>query len=176
MYSLGDYGNAEDMTRFNATDARLLSVGDFAFVRRSNGGYSYSVIVEAPKAFTSKEPFIKFKLDSKGFTKTIPMTSWAANIQLLKTPESIQTTEPIKTHSSRRVSWAGSIRQNRSKDAIGKDKPVAHTTTGGLGRRKSKRRVSCAGNLQHSQKTNFFLSALASINHDSSFLEPYDNI
>jgi hypothetical protein len=108
MYSLGDYGNAEDMTRFNATDARLLSVGDFAFVRRSNGGYSHSVIVEAPKAFTCKEPFIKFKLDSKGFTKTIPMTSWAANIQLLKTPESTKT-EPIKTHLSRRVSWADRI-------------------------------------------------------------------
>jgi hypothetical protein len=80
--------------------------------------------VEAAKAFTCKENFIKFKLDSESFTKTIPMTSWAAIIQLLKTPESIKT-EPTKTHSSRRVSWAGSIRQNRSKDAIGKDKPVA---------------------------------------------------
>jgi hypothetical protein len=81
-YSLGDFGNAEDMTELNVTEAKLLSVGDFAFVRRSDGRYSYSVIVEAPKASTGKEPFIKFRLDQKGFTKTIPMTFWAANIKL----------------------------------------------------------------------------------------------
>lgn len=139
-YSLGDFGNAEDMTELNVTEAKLLSVGDFAFVRRSDGRYSYSVIVEAPKASTGKEPFIKFRLDQKGFTKTIPMTFWAANIKLLKTPEH------IKARSSRRVSWSDSIRQIKSKDIRKKGKPLTQEKSDGL-RRKQKRRISCAGNL-----------------------------
>ena len=173
MYSLGDYGTEGQMSTFNALDIKILSVGDFAFVKRSNQKWQYSMVIEASDG-ASTEPYIRFKLNFQGFTKKVPITLWATYIRLLSKNECTVKSSTRKVslagdterekHVYRRVSWAGELEQDiQPKNNI---KPVVAPKKS-VGRR---RRVSCCGSyLSSDTQTTSFLSALASINHNSSF-------
>jgi hypothetical protein len=165
VYSVGDIGKSEDLSIFSALEVKMLRVGDFAFVRRSNGVWQYSVVIDTPTIYACQEPCIKFRLDPKGFTKNIPMTLWAGYIRLLKEPR-----PPLsKKTSLRRVLWADSF--NCEKEPQEDENPKV-SGVDNAPRERRRRRLSCDGNFQHSQRTTLFLSALASIDQNNLFHLP----
>lgn len=103
-YNLGDLGKEEHIRTFKQLDAKLLAIGqlaenDFAFVQQSKGIWQYSMVIEAPaEVGFGKDRRVKFQVDSKGQTKTIPFCQWAEFIELVKS-------QPVQTkHAPRRAS------------------------------------------------------------------------
>ena len=97
-YMLGDAGKIEDMRTFKGQNTNLYAIvqltrNDFAFVRRSNGQWQYSKVLET-SAQGCKDRFIKFQVD-QGRTKTIQAHKWLEFIRLLK-----HTERPINTKRS----------------------------------------------------------------------------
>lgn len=107
-YQLGDLGKEEHMRSFKHQDAKILAIGqlkenDYAFLQRSKGEWIYAMVIEAP----NEDRRIKFRLDSRGQTKSIPECQWAKYIRLLKHDTSYK-----PRHSAHRLSWEGSLEED----------------------------------------------------------------
>jgi hypothetical protein len=100
---VGDTGRRHHMQPFTKIDDKLhaiqqLAINDFAFVRRSDGKWNYSIVVDIvsvanDESGENQQQYIKFLVDStEGQTKTIPMHKWVKFIRIVKKPQ-------------RRVSW-----------------------------------------------------------------------
>mmetsp|Transcript_32516 Transcript_32516/g.68358 ORF Transcript_32516/g.68358 Transcript_32516/m.68358 type:complete len:746 (+) Transcript_32516:159-2396(+) len=66
-----------------AKNASSLKTLDFAFVLRSNGEWTYSIVADKP--LSDVGPLIRFVLDNKGNTKTIRKKYWEKGIRLVNT-------------------------------------------------------------------------------------------
>ena len=110
-YCIGTVRKREDMQTSdlllaNICEIRKLTAGDFAFVRRKNGQWTYSKVVEISATNDNcKEQYIKFVLDHHRHTKTIPVHWWVKLIRLVKQPDIA--CEPTK----RRVTWDKSLQE-----------------------------------------------------------------
>jgi hypothetical protein len=127
---------------------------DFAFVNRSNGEWQLSVVVETSTTDVLEDMYIKFLLDDKGHTKTIPSHQWTKLIRLCSTRASSQdlTGQVKKQTYKRSVSWAGFSEKdvNVGKSLVEAAQPIRYDLN-------DQRLVS----LESHQRA--FLSALASI-------------
>lgn len=86
-FSVGDRGNPEEHTMIaskkeTAAAVALLRVSDAAFVRRSDGNWTYAIVKERTDAS------IKFKVNARGSTKSFPMSQWGSYIRKIKPPAS----------------------------------------------------------------------------------------
>ena len=84
-YSVGDKGREEDMIvdgkKETAAAVALLRVSDAAFVRRSDGNWTYAVVKQRTEG---SDASIKFKVNSRGSTKSFPMSQWGSYIRRIK--------------------------------------------------------------------------------------------
>eukprot|EP00804_Cyclotella_cryptica_P009638 CCRYP_011193-RB/>CCRYP_011193-RB protein AED:0.05 eAED:0.05 QI:315/1/1/1/0.5/0.2/5/3172/1307 len=84
-FSVGDKGRDEDMIvdskRATAAAVTLLRVSDAAFVRRSDGTWTYAVVKERTEGADAS---IKFKVNARGSTKSFPMSQWGTYIRRIK--------------------------------------------------------------------------------------------
>ena len=84
-YSVGDKGREEDMVidgkKETAAAVALLRVSDGAFVRRSDGNWTYAVVKQRIEGSNAS---IKFKVNSRGSTKSFPMSQWGSYIRRIK--------------------------------------------------------------------------------------------
>lgn len=84
-YSVGDKGREEDMIidskKETAAAVALLRVSDAAFVRRSDGNWTYAVVKER---VDGNDASIKFKVNARGSTKSFPMSQWGSYIRRVK--------------------------------------------------------------------------------------------
>ncbi|KAL7479272.1 hypothetical protein ACHAW6_005013 [Cyclotella cf. meneghiniana] len=166
-YSMGDFGKKHQFMSFRGvdriSDIAQLTDKDFALVKRSNGEWQLSIVVETSKTDVLEDMYIKFLLDDKGHTKTVPFHQWTKLIRLVRRPQDFSTrtssqdlTDQIKNQAYKRsVSWAG-FSDNDCHVGISfveAAQPIRYDL-------KDKRRVS----LQSHQRA--FLSALASIDHN----------
>lgn len=167
IYSLGDAGDEQHMRKFARVDEKLLAIGqlvdkNFAFVKRSNGAWQYSIVMEVGDPNTGSEPHIKFLLNLAGHTKQIPMKKWISHIQLVKYPEY---NDKRREESTRSASCTD--------DDTSEMSSVAGTEFGLFGISEEvepKRRPSARPSLRRhpSVKTRAFLSALSAINNKTS--------
>lgn len=84
-YSVGDKGREEDMViapkKDTAAAVALLRVSDGAFVRRSDGNWTYAVVKDRTDG---PDASIKFRVNARGSTKSFPMSQWGSYIRRLK--------------------------------------------------------------------------------------------
>jgi hypothetical protein len=84
-FSVGDKGRDDDMIidskRATAAAVSLLRVSDAAFVRRSDGTWTYAVVKERTEGADAS---IKFKVNARGSTKSFPMSQWGTYIRRIK--------------------------------------------------------------------------------------------
>ena len=150
-YSLSDIGKEEHMRTFKGRNTKFYAIGqlrrnDFAFVRRSNGQWQYSMVVET-YAVDSEERYIKFLIDTSGLTKTVPSYKWSEFIRLLSN------TRAIERPAMRRVTWTDSLEESRPLD--GDEKSICKSsaaprssslpTANEINIKKPKRRVTVNG-------------------------------
>ena len=70
-------------TTFKALDAIAhLEPNDFAFVKRSTGTWQLAIVMETSDTYVYSDKYIKFLLDGRGHTKTIPAQQWVDMIRL----------------------------------------------------------------------------------------------
>ena len=87
--SLGAPGSESHMRSFTEPSDKLeaiqhLSPHDYAFVHRSDGRWQCSRVLA--RSVVKNEPHIKFQLDERGRTKTVPMRQWMDHVRLVKCP------------------------------------------------------------------------------------------
>ena len=87
VYHLGDEGREEHMMLNIGFEESLVAIAqlketDCAFVLRSGGKWRYSIVLAISKARTDEDPFIKFLVDDKGHTKSIPLRQWTKLIRI----------------------------------------------------------------------------------------------
>lgn len=85
-YSVGDKGREEDMIvhtskKDTAAAVALLRVSDAAFVRRSDGNWTYAIVKDRTDG---NDASIKFKVNARGSTKSFPMSQWGSYIRRVK--------------------------------------------------------------------------------------------
>ena len=61
----------------NAT-SEVVSMHDFAFIRRSNGSWTYAIVADFPTPSS-----IRFVTDTKGSTKTLKKEHWVKSVRLV---------------------------------------------------------------------------------------------
>lgn len=105
-------------------NANSLKKMDFAFVLRSNGVWTYSIV--AYKPFSNDGPSIMFVLDSKGSTKTLRKKNWERGIRAVNT-ELVNVVDE--------GDWGNGIEIDRKENNLG---PDHRETTGGQFNRGSK--------------------------------------
>ena len=84
-YSVGDKGNDEDMIIENkkttAAAVSKIRPNDAAFVRRSNGSWTYAVVKD--RTYSDNET-IRFKVNVRGSTKAFPTSQWGTYVRRVK--------------------------------------------------------------------------------------------
>jgi hypothetical protein len=84
-YSIGDKGRDEDMIidskKETAAAVALLRVSDAAFVRRSDGNWTYAIVKDRTEG---SDASIKFKVNARGSTKSFPTSQWGSYIRRIK--------------------------------------------------------------------------------------------
>ena len=81
-YSIGDKGSDGDMM-IDSKKATAAAVGktrpnDAAFVRRSDGAWTYAIVMNRSHGVS---PSIRFKVNARGSTKEFPMSQWGTYIR-----------------------------------------------------------------------------------------------
>jgi hypothetical protein len=115
-FSVGDKGHDEDMIigpkKVTAAAVSLLRVSDAAFVRRSDGTWTYAVVKDRTHGENAS---IKFKVNARGSTKSFPPSQWGTYIRRIQR----QTDAPAK----KGLSLDDFLSNNRAK--IGSSNSVA---------------------------------------------------
>lgn len=94
-----DTGKQSLSQTFRDLDAiAKLAPHDIAYVKRSTGEWRTAVVIE--KSDAVGDMYIKFLLDAKGHTKTIPATKWMNLIRLLENPIHRSTNPKRQAHKS----------------------------------------------------------------------------
>ncbi len=97
-YSLGMFARSpNDMIVENDEDAALKSASslknfDFAFIKRGDGHWSYSILAYRSHETSNKaKDYMVFILDKSGATKTIQRTKWGSYVRLVAKEEDFST-------------------------------------------------------------------------------------
>jgi hypothetical protein len=94
-----DTGKQSLSQTFRDLDAiAKLAPHDIAYVKRSTGEWRTAVVIEMSDDVG--DTYIKFLLDAKGHTKTIPATKWMNLIRLLENPIHRSTNPKWQAHKS----------------------------------------------------------------------------
>ncbi|KAL7470330.1 hypothetical protein ACHAXS_010562 [Conticribra weissflogii] len=84
-YSVGDKGRQEDMLieskRATSAAVATIRVNDAAFVRRSDGTWTYAVVKDRTDG---DNPTIRFKVNARGSTKAFPISQWGTYVRRIK--------------------------------------------------------------------------------------------
>jgi hypothetical protein len=84
-YEIGDKGSDEDMIiaskRETAAAVAQLRVNDAAFVRRSDGSWTYAVMKD--QVDDGRNRSIRFKVNTRGSTKSFPPSQWGTYIRCI---------------------------------------------------------------------------------------------
>jgi len=84
-YSVGDKGRQEDMVieskRATSAAVATIRVNDAAFVRRSDGTWTYAVVKDRTDG---DNPTIRFKVNARGSTKAFPMSQWGTYVRRIR--------------------------------------------------------------------------------------------
>eukprot|EP00970_Alexandrium_tamarense_P015978 scaffold5872_cov202-Alexandrium_tamarense.AAC.7 len=85
-YTLGDTVSEDDTSAFQAADDTMQSVSslqqhDFAFVQRSSGDFTYSIVAARFKSPKTGEEVMLFVIDDSGGIKTIGESRWESCIR-----------------------------------------------------------------------------------------------
>ena len=84
-YSIGDIGRDEvmiiDSKKATAAAVAKIRANDAAFVRRSDGSWTYAIVKD--RSFGSV-PSIRFKVNARGSTKDFPETQWGTYVRRIK--------------------------------------------------------------------------------------------
>mmetsp|Transcript_11892 Transcript_11892/g.21985 ORF Transcript_11892/g.21985 Transcript_11892/m.21985 type:complete len:748 (-) Transcript_11892:263-2506(-) len=93
-YLLGDEGKPNHFTATTsresaATEAKSLSVGDAAFIKRSDLKWTYAVVTEKVEeaALGSAPTILRFEVDKDGNRKSFPEAQWGKYIRVIKVEE-----------------------------------------------------------------------------------------
>jgi hypothetical protein len=86
-YEIGDKGSDEDMIitskRETAAAVAQIRVNDAAFVRRSDGSWTYAVVKD--RVDDGRHESIRFKVNTRGSTKSFPPSQWGTYIRCVNT-------------------------------------------------------------------------------------------
>lgn len=93
-YLLGDEGKPNHFTAATsresaATEAESLSVGDAAFIKRSDLKWTYAIVTEKVEeaALGSAPTILRFEVDKDGNRKSFPEAQWGKYIRVIKVEE-----------------------------------------------------------------------------------------
>jgi len=88
-YCMGDKGEDDDMIieSKKATAAAVAEIrsGDGAFVRRSDGSWTYAVVKD--RTYGGDSPTIRFKVNVRGSTKAFPTSQWGTYVRRIRKRE-----------------------------------------------------------------------------------------
>jgi len=89
-YSLGDMGGKEDMMNLPREEAvkavSLLHINDCAFIRRSDGTWSYAIV---KSRVDGQSPTITFQVKPRGSTKEFTRKQWGGHVRLPTKPDTL---------------------------------------------------------------------------------------
>ena len=107
-------------TTFKALDAiARLEPNDFAFVKRSTGTWQLAIVMEISDTYVYSDKYIKFLLDGRGHTKTIPAQQWVDMIRLeMVFSKKIEPTETCRS-PYQRTSVASDTNKQLTKGTLG---------------------------------------------------------
>ena len=151
-YSIGDRGNEDDMIidSKKATAALVAEIraNDAAFVRRSDGSWTYAVVKDRTYGETET---IRFKVNVRGSTKAFPISQWGTYVRRVKKRDNPKPSMSLgsfldNNKGVRRVanSVAGDLMRKHSSDvSVGsaQSAPVAHRSVHNLTTAKMKIRT-----------------------------------
>ena len=151
-YSIGDRGNEDDMIidSKKATAALVAEIraNDAAFVRRSDGSWTYAVVKDRTYGETET---IRFKVNVRGSTKAFPTSQWGTYVRRVKKRDNPKPSMSLgsfldNNKGGRRVanSVAGDLMRKHSSDvSVGsaQSAPVAHRSVHNLTTAKMKIRT-----------------------------------
>lgn len=85
-YNLGEIGRKEDMIMHTCFEEKLVAIAqlkerDHAFIWRSNGYWTYAIVVGR---VGGPDASLKFVVDEKGHTKEIPLRQWSKFLRVAK--------------------------------------------------------------------------------------------
>jgi len=121
-YSCGDKGRREDMIiaskKDTAAAVALLRKNDAAWVRRSDGRWTYAIVKDRTYDESGEVETIRFKVNPRGSTKAFPKSQWGTYVRRTKkqaqVPSAAHTTADICIKGSKRSSALSNFLDNQS--------------------------------------------------------------
>ncbi|KAL7463554.1 hypothetical protein ACHAXS_003914 [Conticribra weissflogii] len=110
-YNLGEIGRKEDMIMHTCFEEKLVAIAqlkerDHAFIWRSNGYWTYAIVVGR---VGGPDASLKFVVDDKGHTKEIPLRQWSKFLRVAKDTVISPLSEPESDFMSSTIAINGEV-------------------------------------------------------------------
>jgi hypothetical protein len=125
-YAIGDVGRDEDIIidskKATAAAVAKIRANDAAFVRRSDGSWTYAIVKD--RSFGSI-PSIRFKVNARGSTKDFPETQWGTYVRRIKRRASSNPRPAAVDNEKPKVKSKSTSGPRTLNEHIGNNKPDA---------------------------------------------------
>jgi hypothetical protein len=127
-YEIGDKGSDEDMIitpkRETAAAVAQIRVNDAAFVRRSDGSWTYAIVKD--QVDDGRNRSIRFKVNTRGSTKSFPPSQWGTYIRCVNTRTEVNTNRRSAAQANRSAPGLGEYLDSNNRRPV---QPVGHSSS-----------------------------------------------
>ena len=131
-YEIGDKGSDEDMIiaskRETAAAVAQLRVNDAAFVRRSDGSWTYAVMKD--QVDDGRNRSIRFKVNTRGSTKSFPPSQWGTYIRCINSRTEINTNRRSDAQTKRSAPGLGEYLDSNNRRSAQPSGHSSHSLAG----------------------------------------------
>ncbi|KAK1734398.1 hypothetical protein QTG54_014905 [Skeletonema marinoi] len=126
-YEIGDKGSDEDMIitpkKETAAAVAQIRVNDAAFVRRSDGSWTYAIVKD--QVDDGRNRSIRFKVNTRGSTKSFPPSQWGTYIRCVNTRTEVNTNRRSGAQANRSAPGLGEYLDSNNRRPV---QPVGHSS------------------------------------------------